>query len=153
MSLTSSNSRLSYPRSRIRPSLLMTLTVVWFMCAFAPAICIVHCQMLARPVVRSTPSAALSSTIDQIASRPTRLTLASAVVDIPCAFIAPLSRDASGLPPISSLPHIISDILPTASLALMLVFSVRRLLSHVLVAWPLHVTRPHAPPPKLHHLA
>lgn len=93
---------------------------------------------------------ALHSTIDQIASRPAHLTLARAVIDLPCAFVAPLPRDASGLPPVSSLPHIVSDLLPATILALMLVFSMRPLLSRVPVAWPPHMTRPNTPPPKHH---
>jgi hypothetical protein len=153
MQISADYSVRAHSPSRIRPSLLMTLTVIWFLCAFAPAVCIVHCQILDRPAARTAPSVAALASFNRLSLQRTWGNLGAAAVDVACAFIAPQPVDPAGLPPISSLPHITSDLMPATILGLMLIFSIKPLIRIPPAAYPPLATLPRTPPPKRHQLA
>lgn len=131
----------------LRPSLLVTLAVIWFVCAFAPAVCIVHCQILISPEARAVPPSAAATTFAPAASR-AHLSAAPAMLTMACAFIAPRPASPDGLPPISSLPRVLSDILPAAIAGLPIIALAAPLILSAPAAPASPAAPPQTPPPR-----
>ncbi len=131
-----------------RQSPLATLVFIWFLAGFAPAVCIIHCNLLASAAATAqVDKAALSTGLAAAEAFQPAIRMASAT----CVFLVRGPSDTPALPPASVLPRVQHDaIVIIWAVAPSLLGAIRLLQPrmHLLVPWAF---APLSPPPKPTH--